>query len=44
MNRRGVTLSEMMIAMALLGLIAVSFAAFLKYALKTTVRENAEAS
>lgn len=44
MNRRGTTLSELMIAMALLGLIAVSFAAFLKYALKTTVRENAEAT
>jgi prepilin-type N-terminal cleavage/methylation domain-containing protein len=43
-GRRGTTLTELMIAMALLSLIAVAFAGFLKYALKTTVRENAEAS
>ena len=41
-GRRGVTLAEMMVAMALLGLIAISFTGFLKYVLKTTVRENSQ--
>jgi prepilin-type N-terminal cleavage/methylation domain-containing protein len=40
---RGATLTELMIAMALLGLIAVAFTGFLKYALKTTVHESSEA-
>ncbi len=40
---RGTTLAEMMIAMALLGLIAVAFAGFLKYALKASVRETSQA-
>lgn len=44
LNRRGTTLTELIIAMALLALIAVAFSGFLKYALKTTVRENAEAA
>lgn len=39
-GRAGVTLVEMMVAMALTGLIAVAFAGFLKYALKTAAVEN----
>ncbi|MDE2510155.1 MAG: type II secretion system protein, partial [Elusimicrobia bacterium] len=42
-RRRGATLTEMMVAMALLGIIAVAFTGFLKYVLKTSVRENSQA-
>lgn len=38
--RRGVTLTEMMIAMALLAVIAVAFSAFLKSVLKTAVTQT----
>jgi prepilin-type N-terminal cleavage/methylation domain-containing protein len=40
LGRRGVTLTEMMIATALLAVIAVCFAAFLKYVLKTAIVET----
>ena len=40
LGRRGVTLTEMMIATALLAVVAVGFTAFLKYVLRTAVVEN----
>jgi prepilin-type N-terminal cleavage/methylation domain-containing protein len=42
-RRRGVTLAEMMVAMAILGIISIAFAGFLKYALRTAVVENTQA-
>lgn len=41
--RSGVTLTEMMVAMALLAVIAVAFSAFLKYVLKTAVSQTSAA-
>ncbi|MDE2492094.1 MAG: prepilin-type N-terminal cleavage/methylation domain-containing protein [Elusimicrobia bacterium] len=43
LGRRGVTLTEMMIATALMALIAVAFASFLRYATRAVVTETNDA-
>lgn len=39
-GRRGVTLAEMLVAMAILGIVCIAFAGFLKYVTRTAVMEN----